>query len=158
MLYAIPFLVILVIVMLIWQYLSPYAKRAAERRRRAASNTGSRPGSYEWDRRLDQAARQMKRVPGPSEQRDQIVEWLTIHEGVEFYVEPKTVMHPLSVVLVDGAGEAKRFELREDAFLRQLASERGIKVFDASRVGYPERMRRHKQRDQGEAPPAGQPE
>ena len=158
MLYVLPLLVIVVVVLAIWQYLSPYAKRAAERRRRAAANTGSRPGGYEWDRRLDQAARQLKRVPGPSEQRDQIVDWLTIHEGVEFYVEPKTVMHPLSVVLVDRAGEAKRFELREDAFLRQLASERGIRVFDASRVGYPERMRRRTHPGPGEAPPVGQPE
>jgi hypothetical protein len=157
-LYALPLLVIVVILVLIWQYVSPYVKQAAERRRRAAGNTGSRPGSYEWDRRRDQAARQLKRVPGPSEQRDQIVDWLAVHEGVEFYVEPKTVMHPLSVVLVDGAGAAKRFELREDAFLRQLASDRGIRVFDASRVGYPERMRRHRRPDQGDAPPAQQPE
>jgi hypothetical protein len=66
-----------------------------------------------------------------------------VHEGVEAFAEPKTVMHPLSVVFVDGEGEAKRFELKEDAYLRELAKKRGMRVFDASRVGYPDRMRRH---------------
>jgi hypothetical protein len=75
-----------------------------------------------------------------------MVEWLDSHDGVEAYVEPKTVMHPLSVVLVDGRGEARRFELAEDAYLRQLAKERDLRVLDAGRVGYPERMRRFRER------------
>ena len=86
--------------------------------------------------------RTLKGVAGPTEYRDEIVAWVQAHEGVEAYVEPKTVMHPLSVVLVDARGEAKRFELKEDVFLRELARERGIRVLDAGRVGYPERMRR----------------
>jgi hypothetical protein len=86
----------------------------------------------------------LKSVPGPTEYRDQIAEWLNLHEGVEAYVEPKTVMHPLSVVLVDGDGLAKRFELREDAILRELAKTRHLPVFDATKVGYPERMRRRR--------------
>jgi hypothetical protein len=53
-------------------------------------------------------------------------------------------MHPLSVVFVDAEGVAKRFELREDAFLRELAKTRGLPVLDATRVGYPERMRRRR--------------
>ncbi len=63
-------------------------------------------------------------------------------------MEPKTVMNPLSVVLVDGEGEWRRFELREDASLRELARERGLRVIDAARFGYPDRMRRPR-------PPAG---
>jgi hypothetical protein len=53
-------------------------------------------------------------------------------------------MHPLSVVLVDADGQWGRFELKEDAFLRDLARERHVPVFDASRVGYPPRMRRRR--------------
>jgi hypothetical protein len=142
MLYLLPVCVLVVVVIAVVQFVMPRAKAVAERRRRTRIPGTGRPGSYEWDRRLDQAARQLKRVPGPAEYRDEIAEWLSAHVGVEAYVEPKTVMHPLSVVFVDGEGEARRFELKEDAYLRELAKERGIRVFDASRVGYPERMRR----------------
>jgi hypothetical protein len=144
MLYVLPLCLLVLLVIAAVQFLAPRAKAVAERRRRTRIPGAGRPGSYEWDRRLDQAARHLKRVPGPAEYRDEIAEWLSVHEGVEAYVEPKTVMHPLSVVFVDGEGVAKRFELREDAYLRELAKERGIRVFDASRVGYPERMRRRR--------------
>jgi Ni/Co efflux regulator RcnB len=143
MLYLLRLCVIVLAVILIARFLASWAKAAASRRRQSIAPGGTRPGAYEWDRRLDQASRQLKRVAGPTEYRDEIAEWLSVHEGVEAYVEPKTVMHPLSVVFVDGEGEAKRFELKEDAYLRELAKKRGMRVFDASRVGYPDRMRRH---------------
>jgi hypothetical protein len=145
MLYALPLVVLILVVIAAAQFVTPRAKAAVHRRRQAVAPGGTRPGAYEWDRKLDQAARQLKRVAGPAEYRDEIAEWLSVHEGVEAYVEPKTVMHPLSVVFVDGDGDARRFELREDAYLRELARERGMRVFDASRVGYPERMRRRRE-------------
>lgn len=104
----------------------------------------ARPGGYDWDRRTHQLYRAWKRVPGPDENRDAIVAFLDAHSGVEAFVEPRTVMHPLSVVLVDADGQWGRFELKEDAFLRDLARERHVPVFDASRVGYPPRMRRRR--------------
>jgi hypothetical protein len=61
-------------------------------------------------------------------------------------------MHPLSVVFVAGDGEWVRFELKEDAFLRQLANERGLPVIDATRFGYPERMRRPRGQRPNEPP------
>ncbi|MEO8293769.1 MAG: hypothetical protein ABI635_11615 [Actinomycetota bacterium] len=144
MLYLLPLCVIVLLVVAAMRFLSPRAKIVAERHRRTRLVGSARPGAYEWDRKLDQASRKLKGVAGPAEYRDEITEWLRVHEGVEAYVEPKTVMHPLSVVFVDGHGEAKRFELKEDAYLRELAKERGLRVFDASRVGYPERMRRRR--------------
>jgi hypothetical protein len=104
----------------------------------------ARPGGYDWDRRTHQLYRAWKRVPGPDENRDGILAFLDAHTGVEAFVEPRTVMHPLSVVLVDADGQWGRFELKEDAFLRNLARERHVPVFDASRVGYPPRMRRRR--------------
>ena len=50
-------------------------------------------------------------------------------------------MHPLSVVLVAGDGENRRFELFDDAYVRELTRTHNLKVFDAVRVGYPQRMR-----------------
>ena len=111
------------------------ARRPGRRRER-------RPGGYEFDRRRDQAMRSFKGVAGPQERRDEIATFLDEHTGVEAYVEPKTVISPKSVVLVDGAGEWRRFELKEDAYLRHLAAERGLPIFDASITGYPPRMRR----------------
>ena len=117
-----------------------WTRRAWARRpgRRGARGTGA----YEFDRRIDRMRRRAKRVPGAEERRDAIVEFLDTHTGVEAYVEPKTVISPRSVVLVDGAGEWRRYELREDAHLRRLARERGVPIFDAARTGYPSRMRR----------------
>jgi hypothetical protein len=103
---------------------------------------GPRPGGHEWEPRTRQLSRRLKNVALPSEDRDRIRAWADTHRGVEMYVEPKTVMSPLTVVLIDEAGEWKRFELADDAFLRSLARERGLPVYDATRVGYPARMRR----------------
>jgi hypothetical protein len=137
---ALPLLVAVVVVLALVGSVLRWAREAAARRpgRRAAA----RAGSYEFDARTDQVRRRLKGVAGPDERRDDILEFLNTHRGVEAYVEPKTVMSPKSVVLVDGEGEWRRFELREDAYLRRLAAERGLPIFDAARTGYPPRMRR----------------
>jgi hypothetical protein len=134
-----------VVVVAAVQLVTPWARRALQRTPRARAIRTARPGGHDWDSRRDQIYRQVKGIGGPEEHRDRIVAFLDEHQGVEAYMEPKTVMHPLSVLLVDGEGVAKRFELREDAILRELARSRGLPVFDATRTGYPERMRRRRQ-------------
>ena len=136
-----------VVVVAAVQLVSPWARRALQRTPRVRAIRTARPGGHEWDSRRDQIYRQVKGIGGPEEQRDRIMAFLDEHRGVEAYVEPKTVMHPLSVLLVDGEGVARRFELREDAFLRELARTRGLPVFDATRTGYPGRMRRRPTQD-----------
>ena len=118
------------------------ARQLALRRSRARIVGADRPGSYDWDRRTDQIKREIEGIGGPSELRDDIASWLDAHTGVEAYVEPKTLVSPLSVVFVDADGEWRRFELAEDHYLKEVARERRIKVMDATRVGYPPRMRR----------------
>ena len=108
-----------------------------------------RPAGYDWDRRTHQAHRKIKGIEGPNWQRDQIAAFLDSHDGAEAYVEPRTVMHPLSVVLVDGDGTWRRFELAEDTYLRELARTRNVKIIDAARFGYPARMRRDQGRSTG---------
>ena len=115
--------------------------QAANARRPGRRGT-RRQGGYEFEARTDQAKRRLKGVAGPVERRDEIVEFLDTHEGVEAYVEPKTVVSPKSVVLIDVAGEWRRFELKEDAYLRRLSAERVLPIFDAALTGYPPRMRR----------------
>jgi hypothetical protein len=99
---------------------------------------------YDWERRTDQLARRVKAVPAPQEDRERILGFLDTRRGVEAFVEPRTVMHPLSVVLVAEDGEWVRIALRDDAFLRELARTRGLAVHDAIRTGYPERMRSYR--------------
>jgi hypothetical protein len=152
-------LVVVVIVLIVFGAIVPRrsgAQRSAEPVERLprrsipnplAAPKPARPGGYDWDRRTHQLYRAWKHVPGPDENRDAILAFLDAHTGVEAFVEPRTVMHPLSVVLVDGEGQWTRFELKEDAFLRELARDRRVPVFDASRVGYPDRMRRRRAND-----------
>ena len=142
MIRLIPLVLIALVAIVLFRILATGARTSVHRTRtRKAATRG--PGGYEFSRRRDQVARRVKRVaPGPVEHRDEIVAFLDSHQGIEAYMEPKTAMSSLSVVLVDAEGEWRRFELREDAHLRSLASERGIRVFDAAKTGYPPRMKR----------------
>lgn len=103
-------------------------------------------GGYEFESRIEALKRRRGSSPDPFERSEGIDEgmgeFLKAHSGVEAYVEPETVVSPRSVVLVDGAGEWRRFPLSEDSVLRRVGGERGIPIFDASRTGYPSRMRR----------------
>jgi hypothetical protein len=138
----IPLLLILLVAIVLFRMFATGARSTVQRTRARRSATRG-PGGYEFDHRRDQLARQLKGVTaGPGERRDEILAFLDSHRGVEAYVEPKTAMSPLSVVLVDADGEWRRFEFREDAFLRTVASQRGVRVFDAAKTGYPTRMKR----------------
>ena len=108
-------------------------------------------GRYEFEPVSWKVSRRLKGVKGIPEDRPGILEFLESRQGVEAYVEPKTVMHPLSAVLVAGDGEHKRFELSDDSYLRELIGTHNLKVFDAARLGYPTRMREYLRRPPGSA-------
>jgi hypothetical protein len=146
---VVAFLLVALLVVAVVQLMTPWLRRTAHKRGPLHAPRPACSGGHEWDKRRDQLYRQVKGLGGPEEHREKILAFLDAHRGVEAYVEPKTVMHPLSVLLVDADGEAKRFELREDALLRELAKTRALPVFDATRVGYPERMRRRKDESTG---------
>jgi hypothetical protein len=137
---VLPLVLLVVITLALAGWLSRWLQAANARR---PGRRGSRRlGGYEFEARSDQAKRRLKGVAGPVERRDEIVEFLDTHEGVEAYVEPKTVVSPKSVVLIDVAGEWRRFELKEDAYLRRLFADRVLPIFDAALTGYPPRMRK----------------
>jgi hypothetical protein len=114
-------------------------------------------GKYEFEPRTDRMSRRLKGVQGPGEDREGILHFVQSRPAVEAYVEPKTVMHPLSVVLVAKDGEHRRFELFDDAYLRELMRTHDLKVFDAVRAGYPQRMRDHLRRQRTEGGEGDQP-
>jgi len=115
-------------------------------------------GRYEFEPVSWKVSRRLKGVQGPPEDREGIRSFIETHQGVEAYVEPKTVMHPLSVVLVAKDGEHRRFELFDDAYLRELMRTHDLKVFDAVRAGYPQRMRDYLRRQRTEGREGGRPE
>ncbi|MFL5798852.1 MAG: hypothetical protein ACJ77A_13085 [Actinomycetota bacterium] len=105
-----------------------------------------RPGRYDWEARRDRYSRRLKGVLREPEDRDGILAFFDTHRGVEAYMEPRTVAHPLSVVLVADDGEYRRFELADDEYIRLLAKTRSLPVLDAGRLGYPQRMRDYMRR------------
>jgi hypothetical protein len=139
---ALPLVLLVVLGVALARWIFSWAKAAAARR--PARRGSSRVGGYEFDGRGLKLRR--RSTPDPLERHGGseggMEEFLNTHSGVEAYVEPETVVSPRSVVLVDGAGEWRRFPLSEDSVLRRLSGGRGMPIFDASRTGYPPRMRR----------------
>ena len=113
MIRLLPLVIVLVVSLVVVGYLARTGTEVAERSRRAKRARAPR-GAREWDRRRDQVKRQLRGIDGPTEHRDEMLRFIEGHDGVEAYVEPKTVVSPLSVVLVDAEGTWRRFELKED--------------------------------------------
>ena len=67
--------------------------------------------------------------------------WVADHSGVEAYVEPKTTVTELTVVLIAGDGQWTRRRVGGEAGARRLSGQLHIPVYDVQKVGYPQRMR-----------------
>jgi hypothetical protein len=67
--------------------------------------------------------------------------WATDHHGVEAFVEPKTTVTEVTVVLVAADGEWTRRRAGGDSGARKLSDRLNIPVYDVQKVGYPQRMR-----------------
>ncbi|MBP2193827.1 oxidoreductase [Nocardia goodfellowii] len=67
-------------------------------------------------------------------------EWVRTHVGVEGYLEPKTTVTDVTVVLIAADGEWTRRIVGERGAGR-LAGDLHIPVYDVSKTGYPQRMR-----------------
>jgi hypothetical protein len=68
-------------------------------------------------------------------------DWSAQRTGVEAYVEPKTTVTELTVVLVAGDGEWTRRRVGGEAGARRLSDQLQIPVYDVQKIGYPQRMR-----------------
>jgi hypothetical protein len=73
--------------------------------------------------------------------RRHLHDWAVQHTGVEAFVEPKTSVTPMTVVLVAADGEWTRRPAGGPAGARRLGEQLGIPVYDVQKVGYPQRMR-----------------
>jgi hypothetical protein len=72
---------------------------------------------------------------------DYLRAWVAGHYGVEAFVEPKTTVTDVTVVLVAADGEWTRRRTGGYAGARKLNAELQIPVYDVQKVGYPQRMR-----------------
>lgn len=70
-------------------------------------------------------------------------DWVAQRSGVEGFVEPKTTVTDLTVVLVAGDGEWTRRKAGSERDARRLSGQLQIPVYDVQKVGYPQRMRDH---------------
>lgn len=68
-------------------------------------------------------------------------QWAAARRGVEAYVEPRTTVTETTVVLVASDGEWTRRRVDGEDGARRLAKRLKIPMYDAARVGYPQRMR-----------------
>lgn len=68
-------------------------------------------------------------------------EFATSRSGVEAYVEPKTTVTQTTVVFVAADGEWTRRRVANEKVASDLARSLKIPLYDANRVGYPQRMR-----------------
>jgi hypothetical protein len=73
-------------------------------------------------------------------------QWVAEHTGVEAFVEPKTTVTEVTVVLVAADGEWTRRRAGGDAGARRLSERLNIPVYDVQKVGYPQRMRDYDER------------
>src|SRR3954464_12247900 len=73
-------------------------------------------------------------------------QWVAEHQGVEAFVEPKTTVTEVTVVLVAADGEWTRRRAGGDAGARRLNERLQIPVYDVQKVGYPQRMRDYDER------------
>ena len=77
---------------------------------------------------------------------DALREFARTRTGVEFYVEPETMVTDTTAVAVAADGEWTRRRVGSPQVIRQVAKQLGLPVYDVQIVGYPERMRAYNAR------------
>lgn len=89
-----------------------------------------------------------------------LTQFVKTRPGVEAYVEPRTTVTETTVMLVAATGEWTRRRVGGADGAREFARKHGVPLYDASVVGYPQRMRDWNARrkavgDVGPTPPGG---
>src|SRR5438067_11449039 len=97
---------------------------------------------FERERRPRRARAPKVRVP--KSDRGGVKDFVKTRKGVEAFVEPRTLDHGLSVVLVASDGEWLRFTLPDDSWLRKFGRKHALPIYDAGVMGYPKRMREYR--------------
>jgi hypothetical protein len=75
-----------------------------------------------------------------------LAEWARARRGVEGFVEPRTAVTDVTVLLVAHDGEWTRRRVPSVEWAHRFANKLGIPSYDAAVVGYPSRMREYNKR------------
>jgi len=75
-----------------------------------------------------------------------LTEWVQARRGVEGFVEPRTAVTDVTVLLVAHDGEWTRRRVPSVEWAHRFANRLGIPSYDAAVVGYPARMREYNRR------------
>ena len=84
----------------------------------------------------------------PSDAADEraLNEFATTRRGVEGYVEPRTAISDVTLLLVAHDGEWTRRRVPSAEWAHRFANKLGVPSYDAAVVGYPARMREYNKR------------
>ena len=99
-------------------------------------------GMFSWLRRGPARPKRSERKAVTEE----LALWASLRRGVEIYVEPKTAVTETSVVLVAHDGEFTRRRIASPKAAREFAHDNSLPIYDATVVGYPQRMRDYSRR------------
>lgn len=72
---------------------------------------------------------------------DHLRQFISTRDGVEAYLEPRTTVTATTVVLVASSGEWTRRRVDSPEAAAALAKKHTIPLYEAAKVGYPQRMR-----------------
>ena len=90
-------------------------------------------------RRRDQRAGQVRGAS--SADRAHLEEFARSRRGVEGYLEPRTTVTEMTMVLVAADGEWTRRRVPGPQAAREFGNSVGIPIYDVAATGYPQRMR-----------------
>lgn len=103
------------------------------------------------------AARTGSTVVRASDRKDEqhLLDFVTSRRGVEGFVEPRTAVSDVTLLLVAHDGEWTRRRVPSVAWAHEFSNRHGVPSYDAAVVGYPDRMRefnRRRKQGQGQGP------
>ena len=75
-----------------------------------------------------------------------LTEFVSTRRGVEGFVEPRTTVTEMTLLLVAHDGEWTRRRIADRKVARTFSNRHRIPVYDAGLVGYPRRMREYNER------------
>ncbi len=78
-----------------------------------------------------------------------LTEFVRTRRGVEGFVEPRTAVSDVTLLLVAHDGEWTRRRVPSVDWAHSFANSNGIPSYDAAVVGYPDRMRAFNRRQKG---------
>ena len=84
--------------------------------------------------------------------QDHLHQFVQGHTGVEGFVEPRTAVSDVTIILVAHDGEWTRRRVPSVEWAHRFANDHSVPSYDAAVVGYPARMRAYNQRQKDTGP------